>query len=108
GKAALTVTASSPAAITYGAATPTITGLVTGGALVSPDTLASIGITCSVSPTGAGTVATSCSGTPSNYDVTYVAGSLTVNKAAITVTASSPAAITYGAAAPTVTGSVTT
>src|SRR6185437_14609652 len=106
-KAAITVTASSPSAITYGQSAPTVTGSVTAGSLVGTDTLTSIGITCSAgSVSAAGTVATSCSGTPANYDVTFVAGGFTVNKAVLTVTANA-ASRAYGAAEPSFGATVT-
>src|SRR6185312_508103 len=56
---------------------------LSSGTLISSDTLASIGITCSVtaSPANAGTYPTSCSGTPANYSVTFTGGTLTINKA---------------------------
>src|SRR5205814_10380870 len=53
-----------------------------------------------------GTYATACSGVEAhNYDITYVAGSFKVLKKALAITASSPADIVYGSAAPLVTAS---
>ena len=56
-------------------------------------------------PGGRGTYPTSCSGAAAaNYVISYVNGTLTVNKKALTITASSHT-VTYGEAAPTVTPS---
>jgi hypothetical protein len=91
--ATVSVTASSPAAITYGAALPTVTSTTpTGGWTTAP--------TCGVYTTAASTTrltgtqnagayVTKCSGgTAVNYTtVTYVNGTLTINKAAVTITA---------------------
>jgi hypothetical protein len=82
-RAPLTITASSPT-ITYGAAVPAITpsysGFVGGESAASLDTQP----TCSVAPTGgaAGSYSTSCSGAVDpNYDVSFMNGTLTINKA---------------------------
>ena len=107
GKATLTVTASSPAAGTYGDLAPVITPIY--GPFVGSDTAAIL--TTAPSCTTAyvkgdvpNTYATSCSGGVSTrYAFSYVAGSFTVGKATLTVTASSPAAGTYGDLAPVIT-----
>ena len=118
-KASVTITASSPAAITYGANVPAITYTSSVPALTwNP------AITCAVYASGdtafataltgvqnAGTYVTHCAnGVNANYTPTYVDGSLTINKSAtaVTVTASSPAAITYGTAVPAVTSTTPT
>ncbi|HEV3352829.1 MAG TPA: MBG domain-containing protein [Acidimicrobiales bacterium] len=104
--APLTITASSPT-ITYGAPTPAITPGYTG--LKNGNTAPATPPTCSVTPTlrngnpVAGTYTTSCTGAAdNNYTITPVTGLLTVNRKALTITASS-ATITYGAPTPPVT-----
>ncbi|WP_186457680.1 beta strand repeat-containing protein, partial [Nitrospirillum amazonense] len=93
-KAALTVTANN-ATVTYGQ-TPTLGASYSG--FVNGDTAAVLGGSLAIG--GAGTNAGSYTLTPSsltaaNYDISYVAGTLTVNKAALTVTANN-ATVTYG------------
>ncbi len=105
-KVPLAITASSPTT-TYGTVpmiTPGYAGFVNG------DTAASLTAapTCSTTDLASSTVAgspyaSSCSGgVDPNYTVTYVAGSVTVNQAALTVTATSGSA-PYGSNPPTVT-----
>ena len=108
GKASLTITASSPA-VSYGASVPTITPSYSG--FVNGDTSAVLTTqpTCSTTYTassGAGTSPpTSCSGAAAvNYSISYVAGAVTVGKAPLTITASSPA-VSYGASVPTISAS---
>jgi hypothetical protein len=106
--AALQITASS-ATMTYGAAAPAVTasysGLVHGD---SPSSL-TIGPSCtttatSSSPAGSAQT-TSCAGAyDPNYEISYVAGSVTVHQAALEITASSPT-MTYGGAVPAITPS---
>jgi FtsP/CotA-like multicopper oxidase with cupredoxin domain len=108
GQAAVTVTASS-ASISYRAPVPTITGNAVG--LQAPDTITALtGMTCSTTYTvgsAVGSYTTTCSGsTNTNYVVTYVAGSVTVNKIVASVTPNA-ASKTYGAADPTLTGTLT-
>jgi hypothetical protein len=105
--APLTVTASS-ATMTYGDAPPAITASYAG--FVNGDTAASLTITPTCT-TGAGTqpaagsYATSCSGAVgTNYTIGYMAGSLTVAPATLTITASS-ATITYGGTSPAISAS---
>ncbi|TWB59379.1 filamentous hemagglutinin family protein [Nitrospirillum viridazoti] len=93
-KAALTVTANN-ATVTYGQ-TPTLGASYSG--FVNGETASVLGGTLTVS--GAGTSAGSYTLTPggltsANYDISYVAGTLTVNKAALTVTANNTT-VTYG------------
>jgi hypothetical protein len=82
--APLTITASSPT-ITYGQAIPAIIASFSG--FVNGDTSSSLtpGPTCSTTATSAsqpGTYPTSCSGASDpNYTISYVNGTLTINKA---------------------------
>ena len=102
GKAALTITANNMS-MTYGTTPPTVTYTPSG--LQGSDTISSIGltVTCITSATSSSNAGsaqtTSCSGAASttNYTVTYVAGTMTVNKATPTVSISNlPASGTYG------------
>ena len=104
--ALLAVTANN-ASMVYGGPLPLFSGTAVG--LVAPDTLASIGITCTSTATIASPVGTypiSCSGTPANYTVTYTAGTLTVAPAVLTVTANNATKL-YGAPLPTFTAGIT-
>lgn len=104
--APVTVTASS-ATVNYGGAVPTITptfnGLVNGetsSVLTTQPTCSTMYTTTSAPGSSP---STSCSGAAAtNYSFTYVPGSVTVNKATVTVTASSPT-VNYGDAVPTIT-----
>ncbi len=104
--ASLTVTGSSPA-MTYGSAPPTITPLYSG--FVNGDTGSSLSTqpTCSTtatqtSPVSGSPYPSSCSGAVDpNYVIGYSAGFVTVTRAPLTVTASSPT-MTYGSAPPTI------
>ncbi len=106
-KAALTISASS-GSMTYGGTVPAVTPGYAG--FVNGDTPSSLTTppTCTTTANGASPASppsypTSCSGAADvNYAVTYVGGSITVGKAPLTVTASSPAA-TYGSPPPAVT-----
>jgi alpha-tubulin suppressor-like RCC1 family protein len=106
--APVTITASS-GSMTYGGdvpgVTPTVDGLQNGeGASVLGDELQCSTTAASVSPVG--TYGTSCSGaSDSNYAITYVSGSVTVNPAPVTVTASS-GSMTYGGNVPGITPTV--
>jgi hypothetical protein len=92
--APLTITASG-GTITYGAAvppvTPTFQGFVNGdgpGSLTTAPTCAA----AARAPAAVGTYATTCSGAVDpNYTITYVAGSLAVTPAPLTITASTAA-----------------
>jgi hypothetical protein len=104
----LTITASSPT-VAYGAAVPTITPSYSG--FVNGQTSASLMTqpTCITAYTTASapgsSPSTSCSGAvDANYAISYVNGVVTVNKANLTITASSPT-VAYGAAVPTITPS---
>jgi hypothetical protein len=95
--APLTITASSNS-MTYGGTIPTPAPSYTG--FVNGDTAASL--TTAPTCTTTGTVE-SCSGAvDSNYRISYVSGTLTVNPAPLTITASSPI-MTYGGTVPTIT-----
>src|SRR5439155_14918532 len=94
---AATVTADNKTT-TYGDADPAFTFQTSG--LIGSDTLT--GVTCGVSGahTNAGSYPITCSGnTNNNYNVTYVAGALTVSAKAATVTADNKSK-TYGDADP--------
>jgi sugar lactone lactonase YvrE len=102
--AALTITASS-ATITYGGAVPTIIASYNG--FVNGETATTTPPTCTTAATSSspvGTYITSCSGAvDANYTaIKYVSGALTVNPAALTITASS-GTMTYGGTVPTIT-----
>ena len=105
--ATLTITASN-GSMTYGGSVPTITpaysGFVNGDTASSLTTLPTCSTTAtSSSPVSPPTYPSSCSGAvDSNYSIGYVAGSVTVNKAPLTITASSPS-MTYGGSVPTIT-----
>ena len=101
----LTITASS-ASMTYGGSVPAVTASYSG--FVNGDTATSLTTkpTCSTTVTSSspvGSYATSCSGAvDANYDITYVAGTVAIHPANLTITASS-ATVTYGTAAPAIT-----
>lgn len=103
--ASLTIIASG-GSTTYGSAPPTITASYSG--FVNGDTAASLTTapTCSTTATPsspAGSYASSCEGASDpNYAIGYTNGSVTVNKASLTVTASSGSTV-YGTAPPAIT-----
>ena len=101
--APVTITASTNTMI-YGGTVPIITATVTG--LLNGDTLTKQP-TCSttaVSTSPVGTYPSSCSGAaaPANYTITYVAGTVTVTGAPLTITASTNT-MTYGGPVPVIT-----
>ena len=105
GKAALTVTADNQSSI-YGAALPALTvsysGFVNGDTQASLTTAATASTTATAaSPAGNYIINTSGAVDP-NYTISYVAGTLTIGKAALTVTADNQSS-TYGAALPALT-----
>ena len=110
-KAPLTVTASN-ATMTYGGTPPTVAALITGFVNGEGPTVLTAQPACTANATAttpAGTYpnTTSCSGgAAANYSFTFVKGTLTVNKAPLTVTASN-ATMTYGGTPPTVTATIT-
>jgi alpha-tubulin suppressor-like RCC1 family protein len=105
--AQLTVTASS-ASMTYGDSVPAVSPQASG--LVGGETLDVLGagLQCSTSAqsdSAVGTYPSVCSGAvDANYTITYVNGAVTVQPAALVVTASS-AAVSYGGSVPPVTPS---
>lgn len=98
-KAPLTVTASSHS-ITYGSTVPTISASYVG--LLNSETSSVVtGQSCTTTYTntsGFGTTpTTSCSGgVATNYAISYVAGSITINKAIPTITVSASGTARYG------------
>ena len=109
--AALTITADNQTKV-YGAALPTLTASYTG--FVNGDTSASL--TTQPTLTTTATASSHVAGSPyaitasgavdSDYSITYVAGSLTVTAAPLTITADNQTKV-YGAALPTLTASYT-
>ena len=107
GPAPLTVTASSTS-MTYGGTVPAITAAYSG--FVNGDSSSSLTTkpTCSTTANSSSPVsmvgyASSCGGAVDpNYTISYFGGSVTVNTATLTVTASSPT-MTYGGTVPTIT-----
>ena len=100
-KAPLTATADNQTRI-YGTGNPTLT--ITYSGLVNGDTAASInaptiGTTATTSTTVGTYPITLSGGTAANYTLTLVNGTLTINRAALTVTANNQSKI-YGAANP--------
>ena len=106
-KAQLTITASS-GSMTYGGSVPTITPAYSGwkngegpGSLTTQATCSTTAT--SSSPASPPTYPSSCNGAVDpNYSFNYVAGSVTVSKAPLTITASN-GSMTYGGTAPTIT-----
>ena len=107
--ASLTVTADNQTKV-YGAANPTLTHTTTG--FVNGDNEGDLtgSITCSTPADQTSPVASypiTCSGaTSTKYTISYVAGTLTVTTATLTVTASNQTKV-YGAANPTLTHATT-
>jgi hypothetical protein len=92
----------------YGAALPTLTatysGFVNGDTAASLTTAATLGTTATVaSPVGTYPI-TASGAVGTNYTISYVAGTLTVSTATLTITASNQSKI-YGVAIPTLTAS---
>src|SRR3989441_2028926 len=108
GKATLTITGGDFAR-TYGAANPTLTGTIAG--LQNGDGISATYFTAAdaTSPVGPyAVVPTAVDSSPSriaNYDVVLVDGTLTIGKATLTITGGD-FAHTYGAANPTLTGTI--
>jgi len=107
GQAALTITADNQSS-TYGGAIPTLTatysGFVNGDNAASLTTAATVTTTAtSASPVGAYPI-TASGAVDNNYAITYVAGTLTIGQAALTITADNQSS-TYGGAIPTLTAS---
>ena len=105
---ALTITASSPT-VSYGAAAPTITPSYSGFVNSQTSSVLTTQPTCITTYTTASAAgsspSTSCSGAAAtNYAISYVTGTVTVNQAPLTITASS-ATVSYGGGVPTITPS---
>jgi hypothetical protein len=113
----LTITASNKTktygdTVTFDQTTPSTDFTV--GAMVNSDTVDSITLTSAGAAAGAPVLGSPYSIVPSaavgtgvaNYNITYVNGTLTVNKASLTITASSHT-VTFGDAVPTITPSYT-
>ena len=105
GKALLTITANN-AGMTYGSAVPALTvsysGFVNGDNASSLTTQPSI-VTTATSSSPAGTYSITASGAVDpNYVIAYQPGTLTVNKASLTITAVNQT-MTYGGAVPALT-----
>ena len=104
---ALSITANNQTKV-YGANLPTLTVSYSG--FVNGDTAASLDTTPTLSTTAAATSAvgvygiTASGATDSDYTISYVAGSLTVTSAGLTITAVSQTKV-YGAALPALTAS---
>jgi alpha-tubulin suppressor-like RCC1 family protein len=107
GPASLSITASS-ATLTYGDPVPDITAQVTGLVNGEGTDVLGAGLLCSTSAqagSAVDTYASMCSGAvDSNYTIAYMGGTVTVDPAALVVTASS-SAVTYGDSIPPVTAS---
>ena len=105
--AALTITADDKSKV-YGAALPTLTasysGFVNGDTVASLDTPVSLSTTATAA-SAVGTYPITASGAASaNYTISFVAGTLTVDTAALTITADDKSKV-YGAALPTLSAS---
>ena len=107
-QAALVVTADNKAKV-YGSANPALTASFNG--LVNGETVSALGgaLTLSTTATSSSVVGNypiTVSGlTSSNYAITFVSGELTVNKAALTVTADNQSKV-YGTANPNLTATI--
>ena len=103
-KANATVTASSGSA-TYDGSAHSVSGFTATG-LVNGETASVLtSVTASATGTNAGSYASTASGTDTNYNLTFVNGALTINKAHLTVTANN-ASKTYGDANPSLSATV--
>ncbi len=108
-QAPLTIT-SSNGTMTYGGTPPAITASYSGFVNGQTSAVLTTQPTCVTAATATSTVAgssytSSCSGAAAaNYTIGYVAGSVTVTKAPLTITASS-GTMTYGATPPAITAS---
>ncbi|WP_143822349.1 NHL domain-containing protein [Mucilaginibacter pedocola] len=107
GKVSLTITANNQTK-TYGAANPALTvaysGFVNGDTQTSLTTLPAASTTALAS-SGAGSYPISVSGAASaNYNISYVAGTLTIGKANLNITADNKSKV-YGSANPALTAS---
>jgi alpha-tubulin suppressor-like RCC1 family protein len=107
GPASISITASSGSMV-YGGAVPGVTASVAGLQNGESASVLGAGLTCSTTVTSAsavGSYQTSCSGAAdANYSVDYVNGSIAVDPAALSISASS-ASTSYGGGSPTITAS---
>ena len=101
-KANATVTANSGTTI-YNGLSQSVSGFTATGLVNNETTSVLSGVTASGSGTNAGTYTSTASGTDSNYNLTFVNGALTINKANATVTANS-STTTYSGVAQSVSG----
>ncbi|MEW6550784.1 MAG: MBG domain-containing protein [Campylobacterota bacterium] len=101
-KANATVTANSDT-VTYNGQAQSVNGFSASG-LVNGETISVLnGVTASATGTNAGAYTSSLSGTDENYNLTFVDGSLVINKANATVTANSNS-VTYNGSTQNVNG----
>ena len=100
--APLTITATS-GTMTYGGAVPVISPIVSGLQNGENVSVLGVGLTCTTSATptiGVGTYPSTCSGaSDANYTLTYVGGTVIINAAPLSITASSNTMI-YGGVVP--------
>jgi hypothetical protein len=103
-KANATVTANSDLSKIYNGASQNVTGFTATG-LVNGETEAVLtGVSASGTGLNAGTYTCTASGTDSNYNLSFNAGSLLINKANATVTANSDLSKVYNGTSQNVTG----
>ncbi|MDB5320609.1 MAG: sdrD 1 [Phycisphaerales bacterium] len=104
-KASLTVTADDQSNV-YGAAVPTLTatyrGFVNGGSAASLTAPAALATTANSASNAGSYFITASGAASSDYDISFVAGTLTINKATLTVIAGDASKI-YGTATPSLT-----
>ena len=104
-KANATVTAGS-STTTYTGLSQSVSGFTAAGLVPGESTSVLTGVTTSGGTgTNAGTYASTASGTATNYNLTFVDGALTINKAHLTVTANN-ASKTYGDTNPALSATV--
>jgi filamentous hemagglutinin family protein len=101
-KANATVTANS-GTVTYNGANQTVSGFTATGLVAGQTQAVLTGVSASRTEKNAGSYAVSASGTDGNYNLSFVDGSLVINKANATVTANS-ASVTYNGANQTTSG----
>ena len=89
-KANATVTPNS-GALTYNGGNQTVSGFTASGLVGSETASVLTGVTASTTQKNAGTYATLASGSDGNYNLTFVPGSMVINKAALTVQANNDA-----------------
>jgi hypothetical protein len=101
-KANATVTANS-ASVTYNGANQTASGFTATGLVGGENEAVLTGVSASRTAKNAGSYAVATSGTDGNYNLSFVAGSLDIAKAALTATGNS-SAVTYNGANQSVSG----